>query len=237
VHTSWVAPDAAFDAALAAWVDDVLDDPAFTADLEAFLVPLEAPARTASLARLLLKLTAPGIPDIYQGTETWGDSLVDPDNRRPVDYESRRALLDEISGLGPEDLLARAGTGAPKMAVIARALGVRRREPAAFGAGYAGRYRPLSAAGMAARNVVAFLRGDRVATIVPRFLLSPSFDGWGDTSLPLPNGTWRDEITRDIYDIAGDVRENGGSILVAEVLARFPVALLVRTDGGDGRPG
>ena len=107
-----------------------LDDRVFVADLEDFVAPLIEPGRVNSLAQLLLKLTAPGVPDVYQGTELWDLSLVDPDNRRPVDYERRARLLWEVDSLPASQALVRAHDGAPKMLVLARALRLRAAHPA-----------------------------------------------------------------------------------------------------------
>ncbi|MGH9152851.1 MAG: malto-oligosyltrehalose synthase, partial [Acidimicrobiales bacterium] len=132
VHTSWIDPDPGYDAALRAFVEGVLGDEAFLADLAGFVEALVAPGRVNSLAQVLVKLTAPGVPDTYQGSELWDLSLVDPDNRRPVDYGVRRRLLGQLAGLGPEAVLARADEGLPKLTVVREALQLRRRRPGAF---------------------------------------------------------------------------------------------------------
>jgi (1->4)-alpha-D-glucan 1-alpha-D-glucosylmutase len=217
-HTSWVDPDEVYDDALAAFVEALLADAAFADDLAAFTAPLVAAGRTTSLAQTVLKLTSPGVPDIYQGTEVWDLSLVDPDNRRPVDYAARRLLLDQIRGASAAEVLALDDDGGPKLWLTMRALGLRRRLPAAFEPGAA--YRALEATGGRAAHVVAYLRGDDVAVIAPRLVMGLR-DGWGDTTLELPAGRWTDELT-------GATAE-GGPVALAGVLGGFPVALLVRT--------
>jgi len=117
-HTSWTVQNEAYERGVHDFVSGVMEDNTFCADLEDFVARLVNPGRINSLAQTLIKLTAPGIPDIYQGTELWDLSLVDPDNRRPVDFAFRRRLLNEIGGLSPEDILARMDEGLPKLWVI-----------------------------------------------------------------------------------------------------------------------
>ena len=217
-HTAWTRPNPAYEEALAAWINRVLQNGAFVADLEAFLAPLIEPARMNGLAQTLIKHVAPGVPDLYQGTELWDLSLVDPDNRRPVDYDRRRAMLEELERMSLEDALARSDEGFPKMLVIRRALQVRRLHPECFGA--EGAYRELAADGERAAHVVAFARGDGVVAIVPRLVIGLA-GRWGDTALELPPGRWANAFTGE---------EASGAVRLEEVLRRFPVALLTRLD-------
>jgi (1->4)-alpha-D-glucan 1-alpha-D-glucosylmutase len=223
-HTTWGAPDAEYEAAVRAFAIGLLGDERFRHDLETFLAPLVRAARISSLSQTLLRLTAPGIPDMYQGTERWDLSLVDPDNRRPVDYDERRGLLeralaDDATSAG---VLGAMDDGLPKLWLITRALAVRRERPDAFGGGPRGDYRPLEARGARAAHVVAFSRGGEVVTVVPRLVLGlgERMD-WGDTSLPLPAGSWRDALS--------GVEHAGGDRPLSTVLAQFPVALLLAT--------
>ncbi len=223
-HTSWVDPDEEYDEALAAFVRAVLADQAFTADLASFAAPLVRAGRTTSLAQTVLKLTSPGVPDIYQGTEVWDLSLVDPDNRRPVDYAARRLLLGKVRGASAAEVLATGDEGGPKLWLTMKALGLRRRCPGAFQPGAP--YLPLEATGERAAHVVAYLRGPAdtggsVAVVAPRLVLGLR-DGWADTSVDLPPGRWTDELTGEAVD--------GGPVPVAlaGLLGGFPVALLVR---------
>jgi (1->4)-alpha-D-glucan 1-alpha-D-glucosylmutase len=207
LRTSWLDPDDSYEAALDAWVRRVLTDAELTADLAAFVAPLVAHGRTVSLAQKLVQLTMPGVPDVYQGTEVWDLSLVDPDNRRPVDYALRARLLRELDTLSPEEVLARADEGLPKLLVTSRALRLRP----------SGAYHALRVEGPYADRVVAFARGGDVVTVVPR--LSVHVTDWKDTTVALPPGDWHNVLT-------GDAARGTGA--VGEVFARFPVALLVR---------
>src|SRR3954451_24718644 len=195
--TSWTRQNPEYEEALHAFVTSVLEDRDFVADLEAFVAPLVAPGRINSLAQTLLKTAAPGVPDFYQGSEVWDLSLVDPDNRRPVDYELRRSLLSDLKrGMTPEEVLARMDDGLPKLWLIHQGLQLRRRSPEAFGP--AGAYEPLRAAGPRAEHVMAFMRGVRggaVAAVAPRLPLRLQGDWQGGTTLKLPPGSWRDELT------------------------------------------
>ncbi|HEX6487852.1 MAG TPA: malto-oligosyltrehalose synthase [Candidatus Dormibacteraeota bacterium] len=215
-HTSWSRPDEDYEAALAAFVAGILGDAEFTGDLDRFVAPLVEPGRGNSLAIKLLTLTAPGVPDVYQGSELWDLSLVDPDNRRPVDYSLRRRLLSDIGTLSVADVVRRADEGLPKLLVVQRALQLRRDRPQAF----AGGYEALAATGSRAGHVVAFCRGGEVVTAVPRLSLSRG-DGWGDTSLLLPPGRWT--------DVFSGARWEAG-VSVGSLLHEFPVALLARGD-------
>ncbi|HEX6865372.1 MAG TPA: malto-oligosyltrehalose synthase, partial [Thermoanaerobaculia bacterium] len=210
--TAWTRADPDYEDALRSFVESVLADRDFVAGLEAFVAPLVEPGRINSLAQTLVKLTAPGVPDISQGTELWSLALVDPDNRRPVDYGERRRLLKDLAGApAPEEILARTDSGLPKLWVIRQALRLR----SLLQGGYA----PLPARGERAAHVFAFSRGG-VATVVPRLVIGLGGD-WGDTSLELPPGRWRNELTGQ------DAAE--GEVRLSDLLRRFPVALLSRS--------
>jgi (1->4)-alpha-D-glucan 1-alpha-D-glucosylmutase len=221
VSTSWTDPNPAYDAALRAFVEGTLRDAAFRADVEAFVAPLIGPGRVVSLAQTLLKLTTPGVPDLYQGTELWTCSLVDPDNRRPVDYALRSQLLAELDRIPPAEVWDRMEEGLPKVWVMRQALALRRRRPHLFGP--QGAYRALTARGATAAHVVAFARGEGVVTVVPRLVLGLG-GRWGDTTLALPVGRWHNELTGDTVD--------GGEVCLVELLGRAPIALLSKE--GDG---
>lgn len=204
-RTSWLGPDPAYDDALARFTAEVVEHPSFLDALAAFCAPLLVPGRMASLAMLVLKLTAPGVADIYQGCETWTDSLVDPDNRRPVDYATRRALLDQVGGSDrpPTTGLADDDAGANKMWLTHALLALRTRCEASFEGETAG-YEPLSARGMSADAVVAARRGADVVSVVGVRPLRTAAEGWGDTVIELPPGRWADIV--EGRDAAGAVR-------------------------------
>jgi (1->4)-alpha-D-glucan 1-alpha-D-glucosylmutase len=212
--TTWTDPVQEFEERLHALVDAAYDDEATAAAIGKMVERIEAFGRSNSLAQKLLQLTMPGVPDVYQGTELWDLSLVDPDNRRPVDYDGRRQLLaslDEGGTPGVDD------TGAAKLLVVSRTLRARRDHPEWFAG-----YEPVEATGSAAEHVVAFDRGGAVtvATRLPVGLAE--LGGWGDTGLRVPTGAWRDLLTgsRVVSDAAG--------VPLAGLLGRLPVALLVR---------
>jgi (1->4)-alpha-D-glucan 1-alpha-D-glucosylmutase len=211
--TTWTDPDEEFEGRLHALVDAAYDDPATAAEIDAFVTRITPLGWSNSLAQKLLQLTMPGVPDVYQGTELWDFSLVDPDNRRPVDYASRRKLLASLDG---GEVPAVDESAAAKLLVLSRVLRARRDNPEWFAG-----YEPVAVTGSAAGHVVAFDRGGVVA-VATRLPAGLARDGWGDTALQLPNGAWRDLLTgeRIVSDVAG--------VAVDVLLARLPVALLVR---------
>jgi (1->4)-alpha-D-glucan 1-alpha-D-glucosylmutase len=202
-HTTWTDPDAAFEDSVHGWLDDVLDGPV-TRELTNLVVRLESHAESDALGQKLLALTAPGIPDIYQGTELWDDSLVDPDNRRAVDYPTRRTELKLLQH--------------KKLRVVKAALQLRRARPDSF---LRGSYRPVLAAGDAANHVVAFRRADDVLVAVTRWTVHLEQSGWGDTTLTLPGGSWTNALTGATVS---------GTLSATELFAELPVALLERAD-------
>ena len=228
VHTTWAAPNEAYESAMIGFVHDALDVTRSNAFFDAFL-PFQAQlARIGTvngLSQALLKLTCPGVPDIYQGCELWNLSLVDPDNRRPVDYAARRRLLDEVEGAEIASLLDRWQDGAVKLALTRRVLALRADKPALF---RDGDYAPLEATGARAEHVVAFARtsgDDTVVVATPRLVgtLGERPD-WGDTSIPLPRGRrWRNALTDATLEAAD-------AVTAAALFQDFPVALLVREE-------
>ena len=214
-RTSWIDPDPEYDQALRAFVEAVVADDRFSADLARFVEPLLKPGWVTSLAQTLLTFTAPGVPDLYQGCELWNLSLVDPDNRRPVDYELRRRLLAELDGLKAEEAWQRAEEGLPKLLVTQRSLHVRRRRPELFDS--RGSYEPLVPRGVRASHVVGFVRGGQVATVVPRLVIGLG-DRWGDTTVRLRPGRWQNLLTEEEVE--------GGEVRIDDLFGRFPVALL-----------
>ncbi len=211
--TTWTNPVQEFEEQLHALVDAAYDDAGTSAAIDAFVARIAPAGWTNSLTQKLLQLTMPGVPDVYQGTELWDFSLVDPDNRRPVDYALRRRLL---AALDDGEVPAVDETGAAKLLVVSRALRARRDHPEWFAG-----YEPIAVTGSGADHVVAYDRGGVVA-VGTRLPAALAATGWGDTALQLPTGAWRDLLTgeRFVSDVAG--------IAADLLLARLPVALLVR---------
>ena len=214
VHTSWTQPDADYEEAVAAFVSAILADDTFTADLAAFVDEIKEAGWVNSLVQTLLRLTSPGVPDIYQGTELWDLSLVDPDNRRPVDYALRRHLLDELETLSPEAIWARADEGLPKLWLIRQTLALRAQRPHLFGAESS--YRPIDLPG--ADRLIAYARGEEAIVLAPRFVLREGRT-FPDAVIDLPDGVWQNVFTGESIH---------GRIELDAIFARFPVALLWR---------
>lgn len=202
-RSCWQEPDTVFEAAVTDWLDAVLDGPA-TAEITELVASLAPHAYSDAVGQKLLSLTVPGVPDVYQGTELWEDSLTDPDNRRPVDFAVRRGALATLQH--------------PKLRVTHAALQLRRERPDTF---LRGGYRPVLASGAAADHLLAFRRGDDVLVAVSRWTVRLAETGWGDTVVQLPDGQWTDRLTG---------RCRTGVVAAAELFAELPVALLVRTD-------
>ncbi len=217
-HSSWIAPNPDYEHAVLSFADALLGDDDFRAELLRFHKRVAFHGFLNSLAQVVLKATAPGVPDFYQGTELWDFSLVDPDNRRPVDYEKRQALLKKIKTANVASLLRRWFDGRVKMFVTWKALECRGRHAELF---RDGSYTPLQAG----EHAVAFLRGDAIAVVVPRLMARRVKPGvlplgeavWGDAALEL-SGSWRNVFTDEVIE--------DGSL--AKVFATFPVAILER---------
>jgi (1->4)-alpha-D-glucan 1-alpha-D-glucosylmutase len=218
-QTSWVANNKEFEDGLNGFIDALLEDAGFVTELEAFVQKVLLPGRINSLTQTLLKQTSPGVPDLYQGSELWDLSLVDPDNRRPVDYDLRRKLLGELKGMDAAQVLERMDDGLPKMYVIHKTLTLRREHPEWFGPNAA--YTPLQANGAKANHAIAYLRGENVLTVAPFYTLTLNGD-WAGTTVTLPQGSWKNEFTGESI--------KAGAVKLADLLRNFPVALLVREE-------
>ena len=208
-HTSWIDPDQDYEHRLATYVQDVLGDHGLMTAVDRWVAThLHAPGASNSLSQKLLQLTMPGIPDVYQGQELPDFSLVDPDNRRPVDYEARRdALADFDADKVSED----------KLRIVATTLRLRRERPDAL----AGGYRPIGATGSAADHAVAYARGEDVIAVATRLPVGLHRRGsWQESALPLPAGAWHDVFTR-----------RPAAAALRDLLSELPVALLVRREG------
>ncbi len=216
IRTSWHEPNSGYEANIEGFVEGVFQTPEFISSLEAFIGPLILPGRINSLGQTLIKMIAPGVPDFYQGTELWDLSLVDPDNRRPVDFELRSDLLRRCRSLTASETLTDWDSGLPKLWMTTRVLALRHQRAADFSR--ESPYQPLVAQGAHLGNLLAFRRGDNLIAVVPRFSMTVS-GAWGDTRLPLPRGTWKNFFT------GGLVRDGVGA---EDLFGSFPVALLIR---------
>jgi (1->4)-alpha-D-glucan 1-alpha-D-glucosylmutase len=245
VHTSWVNPNEAYDQALENFVRKVLvtgADDGFLSDFARFQQRIAYAGMLNSLSQTLLKIAAPGVPDFYQGTELWDFSLVDPDNRRPVDYRQRRDWLAEIKRRETvdrvallRDLLARWQDGKVKLYLVYQALNFRRAHHALF---RDGDYAPVTVSGDLKEHICACARtheNGSVLAIAPRLvrtLIGPHGSTlnatiWRDTALTLPKGTatrWRNVFTGEEYSTFFDERRV--TLPLAKVFEHFPVALL-----------
>ncbi|HEY0453194.1 malto-oligosyltrehalose synthase [Actinophytocola sp.] len=213
VRTSWVDHDEEFEKAVNAWPAAVLDDPGLADDVAAFVERVRMPGWSNALGQKLVQLAGPGVPDVYQGSELWDLSLVDPDNRRPVDYQLRAELLARLEQGRLPDV---DDTGAAKLHVVRTVLRLRRTAPHLFTG-----YRPLHADGPAAAHALAFMRSPDLVAVATRLPVGLARTGWLDTVLALPAGagTWTDLLTG---------REVAPTAALGELLTRYPVALLRR---------
>ena len=236
LRTAWVDGDDAYDAGLETFVRALLADEGLVAGVERFVTDVVAePGRSNALAQKLLQLTAPGVPDVYQGTEVEDLSLVDPDNRRPVDWDRRRELAGH-AGRWADDERLRDGGGLTRTRLVREALRLRRERPDLLGPDAS--YRALDVQGPAADHVVASLRGAEaggavsVAVRLPVGLAARA--GGGDvgaglagTRVPLPSvGWWEDRVSGSSVLVEGEA-----SVSAAWALGEQPVALLVQTQG------
>ncbi len=230
LETSWSNPNAEYEAALTRYVRGVLDasrlNP-FLADFHDFVGVVGRAGAITSLAQLVLKLTVPGVPDIYQGGELWDFSLVDPDNRQPVDWDIRRALLEQMKAARPADLSALWQDGREKLFTTWRLLRLRRTRPELFAAGD---HQPLEGSGERSQHLCAFARnhgGVSLVVAVPRLVHQLCRGGatadWGEAAVVLPpNGVWQDVFTLRRLDCRDQVA-------ATELFADFPVAVLIGT--------
>jgi (1->4)-alpha-D-glucan 1-alpha-D-glucosylmutase len=247
IHSSWLNPDDEYEQAVHNFISKILSsDGAFAKDFAEFQSPIARAGMFNSLSQTLLKIAAPGVPDFYQGTEVWDFSMVDPDNRRPIDYERRKRLLDSLRCVKTgdraslaDDLLRSATDGRIKILITTGALNYRRNNRDLF---ERGEYLPLQPAGERERHVVSFARrtGDRAAIVIAtrffiRMALSPPVgrEAWGDTTVLMGDelaGCYRDVFTGKIVRarnrLNGD--DHGDELPLAEALAHLPLALLER---------
>ncbi|HZQ73541.1 MAG TPA: malto-oligosyltrehalose synthase [Burkholderiales bacterium] len=231
VSTSWINPDTEYEQALERFVAASLENPLFLKDVNEAAPRLAHLGRLVGLSQALLKVASPGVPDLYQGCEVWDYSLVDPDNRRPVDYARRRALLSSLEDSSPAQLLGALHDGRAKLLVLARGLALRARMPELF---HDAAYTALCADAGREENVCAFaLRSgaQTVIAIAPRLFAALIQEGgaptgeavWGGSTLSLPGEfpkRFRNVLTNE------NVAVSPHGLRLADALATFPVALL-----------
>lgn len=220
LQTSWLSPNADYERGIAAFVRGVLGDAALLESIKKFVDRLLPVAFRSSLSETLIRLTACGVPDIYQGSESWDTRLTDPDNRGPVDFDELQRVLAFSQRASPEEAMARLEDGTAKMWLIHRVLAVRRQRPDWFGPD--AEYEPIQARGAQAARIVAFQRGRRVVAVAPRLWSGLLEHGMGDTMIDLPAGSFRNVLDRDA--------RCQGSLDLSLLLKKFPVALLVFED-------
>ncbi len=227
LHSSWTAPGAAYEDAMRQFALDALDPSRsnFLANFTPFIRRIARLAVDNSLAQTVMKLTLPGAPDIYQGSELWNLSLVDPDNRRAVDYEAREkaltalwprlAVIDRREAV-MKDLLAAWPDGRVKLATIALLLDLRREREALFAAGD---YEPIALGANYALGYLRALDNERIVVLIARFPgLRASDPDWGDAVAELPDGVWLDELTGR--------KARGGKVPLAQIFGLLPTAVL-----------
>lgn len=241
IHTAWLAPDREYEDACLGFIEQILDAAKPNEFLETFITFQKKVARYGilnSLSQTLVKITSPGVPDFYQGAEMWDLNLVDPDNRRPVDFSIRKSLLRNIREEARKNLLSLVSSvlrtredGRIKLFLIAMALETRRQYPDIF---QRGTYTPLEVSGRLRDHIIAFLREydeKQTLTVAPRFFvtlvaedeLPLGSEVWQDTTLVIPDSAsaqWTNALTGEI--IPGEDR-----LAVGRILQHFPVALLV----------
>jgi (1->4)-alpha-D-glucan 1-alpha-D-glucosylmutase len=250
-HTSWINPHHGYDEAVRRFVYAVLDresDNPFLDDFGKFQAGIARYGLYNALAQLVIKLTAPGVPDLYQGTELWDFSLVDPDNRRPVDYEQRERLVRDLEeAIGKpggdrkqliHDLLAEPANGRLKAFVTMMGLACRRQRPNVFSCGL---YQPLESGGAKGRHLCAFARidgDDALMIVVPRLVAGLL----GEEAAPMGNALWEDtwvslpdrpgvDRYRNLFTgeaVAVNRTASRRTLLAADIFQTFPVAVLER---------
>ena len=220
-NTSWTQQNKQFEDALKRFIECLFGSLEFMTEINTFVAGIIAAGRVNSLAQTLIKCTAPGVPDAYQGSELWDLRLVDPDNRGNIDYELRQSLLAEIrSGIGVDDIMKKMESGTPKLWVIYKSLQLRRQHPEWFSE--TSDYFPLSVEGPKRSHLVAFRRGESVAVLAPRWNVKLA-GAFGTTTVEMAAGSWTNILTGEIL--------NGGKVRAQNLFQRFPVALLVKDAG------
>ena len=241
IHTAWLQPDHEYEEACTEFLEQILDTSKPNEFLQTFIPFQKKVAYYGifnSLSQTLIKITSPGVPDLYQGAEMWDLNLVDPDNRRPVDFNLRKSLLRNIKEQDQADLLSLVSQmlrtredGRIKLFLISTALETRKQHSDIF---QMGAYTPLVVSGKLRDHLIAFLReydGKRSVTIAPRFFVSLVEEG----KLPLGSEVWQDTrvVMPDIVSanwrntLSGEIIPGGNQLAVGQILKHFPAALLV----------
>jgi (1->4)-alpha-D-glucan 1-alpha-D-glucosylmutase len=230
VNTSWIQPNEQWDNAVKEFIARILERGAKNKFVPALAPVVEEVARLGainSLSQALLKFTAPGVPDIYQGNEIWDDSLVDPDNRRPIDYAKRREMLSGLTSAAPEELLASWPDGRIKLFLTTRLLHFRREHPELF---LHGSYEPLPVSGAHAESCVAFMRqhGNQcIIVLAPRLSVRVGYpaigERWRDTQVQLPDNVARAACS-DLFT-GRELRAKERSLFFADAFAALPFAV------------
>jgi len=218
VFTDWLGPSEEYERAMHHFVDDLFGDAGFVGELAALVDALHPADWIKGLSQQLLKLTLPGVPDLYQGSELWHRVLVDPDNRRPIDYACRESRLAACDRMTAAEVLERMDEGLPKLWTTSRTLRLKARHAAL--ADPDATYAPLDLRGPAAARAVGFLRGGEIAIVAPIRTWRPD---WTETQVRLPDGRW--------HHVLADVTIDGGAIDLEALFGVFPVALLERRPG------
>jgi (1->4)-alpha-D-glucan 1-alpha-D-glucosylmutase len=215
-QTNWTQPNREFEDALQLFIDRLYASSDFLNSMEELVKRFDGPGRINSLAQTLMKCTAPGVPDTYQGSELWDLHLVDPDNRAPVDYSIRMSMLAEVKArVAAEEILKDMDRGMPKLWVLHRALQLRQEKTEWFQA--QADYVPLAIEGNKTDYAIGYVRAGSVATIVPRWNLKLG-GNWSGTTVELPAERWTNVLTSEVV--------KGGRVRIQSLFERFPVALL-----------
>ncbi len=223
VNVSWINPRPEYTEAVQGFAEKLLGSASFVKELEALLAGLRVHGAVNSLAQVVLKATSPGVPDFYQGTDMWDLSLVDPDNRRPVDYAHRVQMLARFGDGAHRDVLGNLEDGRVKLYTMQRVLGVRNAHRRAFDEG---EYTPVEVSDP--EHAFAFLRGGEVLVVIPRFTYTltggkgefPLGSAWEEKQLQMPKGEWENAFTGALVA--------GGPVKLAQLFEEFPVALFTK---------
>ncbi|MBF0298538.1 MAG: malto-oligosyltrehalose synthase [Oligoflexia bacterium] len=227
IYTSWKNPNEHYENILRQFISSLVHDQYFMNDIYHFVEEHLYTARVNSLSQTLIKLTAPGIPDIYQGCELWDLGLVDPDNRKAVDYKLRYKLLEESLHLWPEEVLLQMDIGVPKIWLINKILTFRKCHPEILAP--SAEYTALQVEGKKKDHVFAFMRARKAISIIPLLAFKKNKETkenketnyWEDTFIKCPEGKWENLFTKEM--LSSKSTEN---IFMEKLFSKFPIAFL-----------